>query len=70
MEGRDFDLLFASMDLKGRGRVNFLDFCAYLGSCRAGVEDGAERRETSDSGDVEERTRKIVRQLSVNEVDA
>ncbi|KAL9191160.1 hypothetical protein ACHAXT_000866 [Thalassiosira profunda] len=66
LDGRDFDLLFASMDLKGRGRVNFLDFCAYLGSCRAGVEDGAEGRETAGSGDVEERTRKIARQLSAN----
>ncbi|EJK53298.1 hypothetical protein THAOC_27291 [Thalassiosira oceanica] len=55
VDDKDFDALFASMDLKGRGRVNFLDFCAYLGSCDGGG--------LATEGSGEERVNAIVRQL-------
>ena len=29
----DFNALFDSMDLKKRGKVNFVAFCAFLGTC-------------------------------------
>ena len=62
IDNKDFDALFASMDLKGRGRVNFLDFCAYLASC------DSEGLATKGSG--EERVNAIARQLSAKQVDA
>ena len=33
MSERDFNLLFDSIDIKGRGKVNFLELCAFMSSC-------------------------------------
>ena len=33
MSEKDFNLLFDSMDVKGRGKVNFVEFCAFMSSC-------------------------------------
>ena len=33
MSERDFNLVFDSMDIKGRGKVNFVEFCAFMSSC-------------------------------------
>jgi hypothetical protein len=46
IEESDFDALFAAMDINDRGKVNFVDFCTFLGQCQdefreaRGVMDG------------------------------
>ena len=32
MTARDYDLLFASMDLDGNGTLDFVEFCAFFAS--------------------------------------
>jgi len=54
VDNKEFDALFASMDLKGAAR-NFLGFCAYLGSCDSGGLD--------TKGSDEDWVNAIVRQL-------
>mmetsp|Transcript_26220 Transcript_26220/g.60923 ORF Transcript_26220/g.60923 Transcript_26220/m.60923 type:complete len:214 (-) Transcript_26220:297-938(-) len=45
MDQRDFDALFAAMDLDHNGDVDFVEFCAFLGKCDA--EYRAVRRRSS-----------------------
>jgi len=33
MKKADFDALFSAMDLKNRGKVSFMDFCAFMSTC-------------------------------------
>jgi len=39
MEQRDFDALFAAMDLDKSGSVDFLEFCAFMGKCHDEYEN-------------------------------
>ena len=42
MSEKDFNLLFDSMDVKGRGKVNFVEFCAFMSSCGGEIKELAE----------------------------
>ncbi|KAL7528881.1 hypothetical protein ACHAWF_002750 [Thalassiosira exigua] len=41
MSERDFNALFDAMDIKGRGKVNFVEFCAYMSSCSDEIREVA-----------------------------
>ena len=61
----DLNALFAALDPKGRGKVNFLDFCTFLGVCHADeVMTEAELEIEMEGCDDEERMERIVRRLS------
>ena len=61
----DLNALFAALDPKGRGKVNFLDFCTFLGVCHADeVMTEAELETEMEGCDDEERMERIVRRLS------
>ena len=36
---KDFNTLFDTMDAKGRGKVNFVEFCAFMSSCSEEVRE-------------------------------
>ena len=57
----DLNALFAALDPKGRGKVNFLDFCTFLGVCHADEVMTEVELETEMEGcDDEERMGRIV----------
>jgi hypothetical protein len=39
MSERDFNLVIDSMDIKGRGKVNFVEFCAFMSSCGEVIQE-------------------------------
>ena len=41
---KDFDLLFDSMDTRNRGKVNFVDFCAFMSTCSEEVHELANEK--------------------------
>jgi len=49
MSEKDFNLLFDSMDVKGRGRVNFVEFCAFLSSCGGEIRELTEVDQSGSS---------------------
>mmetsp|Transcript_26058 Transcript_26058/g.29273 ORF Transcript_26058/g.29273 Transcript_26058/m.29273 type:complete len:282 (-) Transcript_26058:143-988(-) len=51
MSERDFNLLFDSMDVKGRGRVNFVEFCAFMSSCGDEIHELAKEKKGGLSSD-------------------
>jgi len=44
MSERDFNLLFDSMDIMGRGKVNFVEFCAFMSSCGKEIQERQRKR--------------------------
>ena len=67
----DLNALFAALDPKGRGRVNFLDFCTFLSECNAGEMTASCEidREISECDD-EERMERIAKRLSSRQLVA
>ena len=67
----DLNALFAALDLKGKGKVNFLDFCTFLGLCHAdGVMTEDELENEMEGCDDEERLERIVKRLSSRKLEA
>ena len=51
MSERDFNLLFDSMDIKGRGKVNFVEFCAFMSSCGEEIQELAKEEKAVGNRD-------------------
>jgi Ca2+-binding EF-hand superfamily protein len=51
MSERDFNLLFDSMDIKGRGKVNFVEFCAFMSSCGKEIQELAKEEKAVGNRD-------------------
>lgn len=67
----DLNALFAALDPKGKGKVNFLDFCTFLSECDTGevamaVDTDREMTECDD----EERMERIAKRLSSRQLVA
>lgn len=68
MSEKDFNLLFDSMDVKGRGRVNFVEFCAFMSSCGDEVHELAKEKKKGHSRD--ERLSAASNRISMRKLDA
>ena len=64
---KDFDAMFAAIDLDQDGIVDFLEFAAYLGRCGDELEEAKQRRSTVYDND--EAWKKISRSVSMVMVD-
>ena len=64
---KDFNLLFDSMDVKGRGKVNFVEFCAFMSSCGDEIHELAKEEKEGYSRD--EKLYAASRRLSQRKLD-
>ena len=67
MSEKDFNLLFDSMDVKGRGKVNFVEFCAFMSSCGEEIHELA--REEKEKYSRDEKLYAASRRLSQRKLD-
>lgn len=67
MSEKDFNLLFDSMDVKGRGRVNFVEFCAFMSSCGDEIHELAKEKKEGYSRD--EKLYAASRRISTRKLD-
>jgi hypothetical protein len=68
MSEKDFTLLFDSMDIKGRGKVNFVEFCAFMSSCGEEVHELAMEKEENEGYSREEKLYAASRRLSSRKI--
>jgi hypothetical protein len=72
MSERDFNLVFDSMDIKGRGKVNFVEFCAFMSSCGEVIQELAKEEKAGGNRDEKLNTasrRILMRKLEVDQED-
>ena len=67
MSEKDFNLLFDSMDVKGRGKVNFVEFCAFMSSCGEEIHELA--TEEKENYNRDEKLYAASRRLSQRKLD-
>lgn len=67
MDAKDFDLLFDSMDAKGRGKVNFVEFCAFMSSCGDEIHELA--KEEKEGCNRDEKLSAASRRISMRKLD-
>lgn len=67
MSEKDFNLLFDSMDVKGRGKVNFVEFCAFMSSCGEEIHELA--REEKEKYSRDEKLYAASRRLSQRKIN-
>jgi hypothetical protein len=67
MSEKDFNLLFDSMDIKGRGKVNFVEFCAFMSSCGEEIHELAKEEKEGYSRD--EKLDAASRRISTRKLD-
>jgi hypothetical protein len=67
MTEKDFNFLFDSMDIKGRGKVNFVEFCAFMSSCGEEINELA--REEKEGYSRDEKLYAASRRISTRKLD-
>ena len=67
MSERNFNLLFDSMDIKGRGNVNFVELCAFMSSCGKEIQELA--KEEKAGGNRDEKLNAASRRISKRKLE-